>query len=343
MMSRQPDGRPIRVITAQHGQYYHRLLYEQLRPWVEDIPLRPGHLAGVAELRGDADIFHLHSPEDLPLRPDVREHRQFAENLRRSHIRVVWTQHNFHPHDKTLRAAYQPVYAEWAGRADSVIHHSRWGMRECLARFSFRPDAQHFVVPHGHSGPLMPELPALQPGGCRAALGLDPGKLCLGIIGHPRDEKRVAMAMRAFAAAGRPDMQLLVLSLAAHDHAPPHPSIVGLRHTPVPRPEYNRRLRAIDVALMPFAPGMLTTGSIGDVIALGVPAIISDWPFLAEILGDAGIGYGSDEDALTRCIAGLSPGQLSAASSAMRGLRERFDYSVVAMTALGALRRTLAG
>jgi glycosyltransferase involved in cell wall biosynthesis len=341
MSRRTPGDGPVRVATAQRDQYYHRLLYDQLRPWVHDIPLRPGHMSGADDLSRDADIFHLHSPEDLPLRPDVGEHGQFADNLRRSQIRVVWTQHNFHPHDAALRAAYRPVYAEWAGRADSVIHHSRWGMRECLARFPFRPDARHFVVPHGHFGSLMPELRALDPGDCRAALGLDPGKLCLGIIGHPREEKQAAMAMRAFAAAGREDMQLLALSLTARDLAPAHPSIVGLRHTPAARPEYNRRLRAIDVALMPFAPGMLTTGSIGDVIAMGVPAITSDWPFLAEILGSAGIVYGAGEDALRQCISGLTAAQVSDASSAVPKLQERYAYSAVALAALRALRRTV--
>lgn len=333
--------RPIRVVSAQYDQYYHRLLYDQLRPYVEDAPLLSGHLTGPDGLGNNADIFHLHSPEDLPLGADVNEHQRFAESLDRSGIRLVWTQHNFHPHDKSLRAAYQPIYDEWARRADTIIHHSQWGMRQCQTRLPFRTDAKHFLVPHGHFGPLMPELPELDPEDCRVELGLEPGKLCLGIIGHPRAEKRTMMAMDAFVAADRQDMQLLVLSLGDHDCIPTHPLIVALRHKALPRCQYNRRLRSIDVALMPFESGMLTTGSVADVIALGIPAAISVWPFLSEMLGDAGIVYGDTQESLTSCIADLAPERILSARTATRALRSNFDYSVVASLALTALQATM--
>ena len=53
---------------------------------------------------------------------------------------------------------------------------------------------------------------------------------------------------------------------------------------------------------------MLATGTVADAIGVGIPALVSDWPYLAETLGDAGIRVGHTArrdrrralDALTR-------------------------------------------
>ena len=37
---------------------------------------------------------------------------------------------------------------------------------------------------------------------------------------------------------------------------------------------------------------MLATGTLADAIGVGLPALVSDWPFLTEMLGDAGIRVG---------------------------------------------------
>ena len=44
---------------------------------------------------------------------------------------------------------------------------------------------------------------------------------------------------------------------------------------------------------LPFDPKgeMLTTGVVGDVVGLGLPAIVSSWPYLTESLGAAGLVY----------------------------------------------------
>lgn len=331
----------MRVLTAQAEQYYHRLLYEPISSVVEQrtVVFGDGGLARPWSLEG-CDVFHLHSPEDLPLGADPSRHQAFSDQLRDAGIRVMWTQHNFGPHDPGDREAYAGVYELWAGCADTVVHHTKWGMSQCRDRFPFRPDARHRVIPHGHFGPLMPELATLDPNRCRSELGLEPNTTCVGIIGHPRAEKQVQLAMAAFVRAGRSDLQLLVLSLRPGEVAPRNDRIVALVHQPVPRPEYNRRLRAVDVVLLPFAPGMLTTGSVADVVALGVPAVVSDWPFLTEVLGDAGIVYGAGEDALAACLAQLSTPQLHQSQNAMRRLRPAFDYTSLSALLLEALRET---
>jgi hypothetical protein len=332
--------RTLHVVSAQYGQYYHRLLYDRLRPWVEDAPISsgPDGMPAVADLH-EYDLFHLHSPEDLPIALDLAQHVRFGEVLAAARVPIVWTQHNFEPHDKTTSPRFTAIYEHWAGRADLVFHHSRWGMAECRKRYPFSPFARHHVVHHGHFGPLMPELNELDPRDCRAELGLDPDLLCLGVIGHPRAEKQVMLAVRAFLEAGRDDMQLLVLSLSDRDEISVYPRVVALQHEPLPRPDYNRRLRSVDVALMPFRAGMLTTGSAADVIGLGIPAITSEWPYLSEVLGEAAIIYGSTQLDLACCLATLTGSQLDAARDAVRALKATYDYGAVAQTALPLLQQ----
>ena len=112
--------------------------------------------------------------------------------------------------------------------------------------------------------------------------------------------------MEAFAATKRDDMQLLVLSLD-DEEVPDDPRITARPYDFVARDEYNRRLAAIDVIALPFDPKgeMLTTGVVGDVVGLGLPAIVSSWPYLTESLGAAGLVY-EDQDHLVQLLDSLT-------------------------------------
>jgi glycosyltransferase involved in cell wall biosynthesis len=99
----------------------------------------------------------------------------------------------------------------------------------------------------------------------------------------------------------------------------------------VSREEYNRRLAVIDVLVMPFDDGeMLTTGTVGDAIGLGLPSLVSDWPYLAEALGDAGIRYGSSVSDLSRAIDALDTQRLDRARSAAVRLQATCDWNRIA-------------
>lgn len=326
----------LRVATEAGHHHYHRSLYGPLADRVVETSFG-AHLLGRpdaarARLR-HVDLHHLHWPEwftgdDLPAA------RRFCEVLTEADVRLVWTQHNLVPH---LDGEWSELYALIAGRADGVVHHSAWGMERALARWPYREGCVHRVIPHGHWGNLAPDHDdpawrAARRAEAEAELDLAPCRLRLGIVGAPRRDKDVVGFAEAFAASGRDDLGLLVLSLAEGEAVPDDPRITGRPYEFVDRATYDRRLAAIDVLVLPFAPDgqMLTTGVAADAIAGGVPALVTSWPYLVESLGEAGLPLGDDAAAWTAAVDALDPAAVVGAADAARALRARHDWAVVA-------------
>jgi glycosyltransferase involved in cell wall biosynthesis len=313
----------LRVMSREYGHHYDASLYEPLAERVAESPLPPAALSGDRAALADCDIFHLHWPESM-LPPSLERHEAFIDTLRAAEVRIVWTQHNLIPHDRDPR--WNDIYKAWAGAADAVVHHSEWGRSRALARYRYGAGTRHAVIPHGHFGNLM-----TSPSGRASAedsLGLRHGVLRLGVVGAPRPEKRADLAMAAVAASSRDDIELLVTTGSP---VPDDPRIVALPPERVSREEYNRRLAAIDVLVMPFDDGeMLTTGTVGDAVGLGLPSLISDWPYLAETLGDAGIPYGSSASDLAQAIDTLGAEQLERARAATMKLQASYDWNRLA-------------
>lgn len=319
----------LRVMSRAYGHHYDASLYGPLAGRVAESRLpdaaRDGAGTAAAAALADCDIFHLHWPE-LTLPAELERHQALIDALRAAEVRIVWTQHNLIPHDRDPR--WGAIYQAWAAVVDAVIHHSEWGRSRALARYRYAPHARHVVIPHGHFGNLMADVPAVDRAAAEESLGLRSGVLRFGVVGAPRLEKRADIAMAAVAASSRDDIELLV---ATNLPAPDDRRVVALPYTHVSREEYNRRLAVIDVLVMPFDDGeMLTTGTVGDAIGLGLPSLVSDWPYLAEALGDAGIRYGSSVSDLARCIDALDARQLERARKAAVRLQPDYDWNLLA-------------
>lgn len=320
----------VRVASVEHDHHYHRSLYDPIQDRVRDVAFPRGWVGDPERARAflkDVDVFHVHWAEWL-WGPDLDAHRRLIEVLRESEVRIVWTQHNRAPHRKDDR--YDDVYRLWAAHCDAAIHHSRWGEAWMRELFAYGDHTIHRVIEHGHFGNLMAEVASLDRREAEAALGLEPCGIRIGVVGAPREEKKVQMLMDALAATPRDDLQLLVLSRGPDDVPPDDPRIVALPFEHVPRDEYNRRLATLDCLAMPIEGGdYLTTGQFADAIGLGVPAIVSDWPFLVEVLGDAAIVYGQGREALERCLRELDADGLARAAAASRALQAPLDWSVI--------------
>ncbi len=188
------------------------------------------------------DVLHLHWPEWLT-GLDLARNEQVVSTLADIGVPVLWTQHNLSPHATPDEIA---LYQPWADLAAGVIHHSRWGQTAITARYRFRPDARHAVIPHGHWGPLMHGFEQIDRAAAEAELGLEPCALRIGLVGAPRPGKDTQLLLDGVAASTRSDVQLLVLSLAG-ENVPDDPRITALTYEEVPRDEYDRRLATIDV------------------------------------------------------------------------------------------------
>jgi len=95
---------------------------------------------------------------------------------------------------------------------------------------------------------------------------------------------------------------------------------------------YGRRLAVCDVIALPFDPAgeMLATGVAADVIGLGLAALVSDWPYLTEAIGAAGIPCGHTAPAITATLESLTRDQVDAARAASRARQAELAWPVLA-------------
>jgi hypothetical protein len=133
------------------------------------------------------------------------------------------------------------------------------------------------------------------------------GGLRIGIFGWPRRERLTEMAMAAFAESRRGDLQLAVFMRGPKQQPPNDPRIFApLRTDAFLYSDYVDALATVDVFLLPMAStGMLTSGIAAHPIEASRPALISQWPYLHEYLGDLeedglGIPYRSARDLTQR-------------------------------------------
>jgi glycosyltransferase involved in cell wall biosynthesis len=161
-------------------------------------------------------------------------------------------------------------------------------------------------------------------------LGMAPCALRIGLVGAPRPGKDTRLLLEGFHAATRPDAQLLVLS---HDGepVPDDPRITVLPYDEVPREVYDRRLATIDVLALPLEGGTyLTTGQVADAVGAGIPALVSPWPYLSEVLGGLAIPYGRTAADLAAAIDALDDATLARARAAVGERQDALDWGPAA-------------
>lgn len=322
----------LRVATDAHHHWYHRSLYDPMAPWVTDRPLhRPQfERADAADRLRPLDVYHLHWPEWV-FDEDADGARRFVERLHDHGVALVWTQHNLLPHRP---GDFDELYRVIAAGADGIIHHSAWGEQRVRTVRPYREDALHRVIPHGHWAALTSERTLARRAEAEAALGLDPCPLRLGIVGAPRPGKQTVAFMDAFARSSREDLQLLVLSLDDGDgeRVPADSRITAHPYEFVDRAVWDLRLAAIDLVVFPFAPDaqMLTTGVFGDAIGAGLPALVTSWGFLIEVMGPAGIPMGDSPADWTAAIDALDSATIGAAADAAVARQPLYDWSHLA-------------
>jgi glycosyltransferase involved in cell wall biosynthesis len=328
------------LVAPNHvGHHYHRTIYDTLGDDLVEEPLPrslPPNESGLRTLLRRGDLFHLHWPEWFPGRLDLAETERLVSALRDAEVPILWTMHNLLPHSKHEAGA--AIYRAWAAAVDAIAHHSHWGLEQARRTYQFREDAIHAVIHHPHFGQN-----AAGTAGDRSAverdLGLRSDVLRLAIVGAPRKEKRLEVVCQAMLACRRDDLELLILSLGPDDHVPQDRRIRAFPYAFQPRENYERRLRAVDVVVLPFSrTGMLTTGTVGDVVGHGLPALASDWPFLREVLGDAAICYGTTAQDLTGVLETLGRAQLERAAARSRELRSRYDPARVGRQLVALMR-----
>jgi hypothetical protein len=313
---------PLRVASTAHGHWYDQSLWRPLGDRVTE----SGAVLHDPAMMSAFDVAHIHWPEwTSGLRPE--DARRTIASLRAAGVTIFWTQHNRVPH--AAQDATE-IYEIWASEADVVVHHSDYGRAVMEDAYTYGEHTVHAVIPHGHWGHMLaPMRPAGGRDEAEAALGMSPTGLRLGLVGAPRVQKDTQLVIDAVHASERDDIELWCWSLR-DEEVPDDPRIHAFEYSMTEHHVYAKRLYTLDALVLPFTEGMLTTGTIGDAIGVGIPALCSSWGYLREAMGDAGIYYGDTREDLTACVDGLTSEVLDAARAAIPGRQEALDWRPIA-------------
>ncbi len=323
----------LRVASTAFGHPYDRSLYgpishrvSERSPWflpsaVRTLPLE------------HTDLFHLHWPEWIAA-ADLDVHRSLIGALKERRVPIVWTAHNLTPHLKAPEL-YDAIYQLRATAVDAVIHHSRSGEGAMRRRYRFPGTTRHEVIAHGHFGDLYEGVERMTKAELEAQLGLSPAKIRIGIFGAPRQEKKVIEFLEGVAASRRDDIQVVCWSLAPGQVAPDDQRIaVAEEYRMIDVATYAKRLAACDLVALPFDPDgeMLATGLVADVVGMGLGAMVSEWPYLAETIGDGSIACGHTAESVARAIDALTDEQIAASQRSSRARQTELAWPGLAAT-----------
>jgi len=312
----------LRVASTAHGHWYDSSLWGPLGDRVVEAPAPLKDVAALSEF----DVAHIHWPEwTSGLEPE--QARKTIATLRDAGVTIFWTQHNRVAH---MAQEATEIYDIWAAEADVVVHHSDYGRAVMEAAYTYGDHTVHAVIPHGHWQHM---LEPMRPAGGREEAemwqGMAPTGLRLGVVGAPRVQKDTQLVIDAVHASERDDIELWCWSIRDED-VPDDPRIHASEYKMTEHHVYAQRLFTLDALVLPFTEGMLTTGTIGDAIGVGIPALCSSWGYLREAMGDAGIYYGDSREELTACIDGLTPEVLAAAVAAIPERQAALDWAPIA-------------
>jgi len=326
---------PLRVASTAHGHWYDSSLWNPLGDRVLEAPAQIHDPAAMSAF----DVAHIHWPE-WTSGLDPEQARRTIANLREAGVTIFWTQHNRVPHSAQEAT---DVYDIWAAEADVVVHHSEYGRAVMEASYTYGDHTVHAVIPHGHWRHM---LEPMRPAGGREEAEMRQGMgetgLRLGIVGAPRVQKDTQLVIDAVHASDRDDIELWCWSIR-DEVVPDDPRIHVSDYKMTEHHVYAQRLFTLDALVLPFTEGMLTTGTIGDAIGAGIPALCSSWGYLREAMGDAGIYYGDSREELTACIDGLTPEVLASAVSAIPERQAALDWAPIAEATFALVERVVVG
>lgn len=321
----------MRVGSTAFGHHYHDALYPHMTKRVVGRRAPIGWDAVDDPAFRSLDVLHLHWPEWVAF-DRLDAHQKAIARLADADIPVVWTAHNLTPHEKRPDV-YDPIYSAWAASVGAVIHHSAWGEARIRERYRFGDHCQHAVIPHGHFGTTWTKAGLPDRAEAEQRLNLKPAKLRIGIVGAPRTEKLTQAVLDGVAACERDDLELVCWSLKGDEIVPDDRRIAEAeRYRSVDPGVYATRLAACDVLALVFDEDgdMLTTGAAGDAIGLGLPTLRSDWGYLTEHLGDAGIAVGQTAESIAAALDALTDTDLDAARTAALSRRDDLEWSALA-------------
>lgn len=262
---------------------------------------------------------------------------------RRLGYRIVWTMHNYMPHERRYPLLHYLDRLLMAQLADTVIVHCDRA-RQLLERRLFRR-RNVLVIPLGNFGEYVERCDRSQ---ARLGLGIPAVRIMLLYFGMIRTYKGVPDLLRAFrqvddenlvlAIVGQPvsdELAQEVTSLAADDPR----VLTRLEH--LRDAELSLYLSAADVAVLPYR-NILTSGAAILALSFGLPVVAPRMGCLPELVGpECGLLYDPQTESLAPALEQLKTLDLGTMSHGARTRATEVSWSSMVQETAKTYRRTL--
>jgi len=322
---------------------YCELLYTHLeRQGVRVIPDARFDLDWLKARRAEAEVIHLHWIGHLYRHwrgglYNVLSSSRFLQTLlqlRRLEYRLVWTLHNFAPHDSRgdlFDASVRRKMLRWC----RVICHCE------TARRMLDPQGQRenvFVIPHGHYMDRYPNT--ISRDEARRRLGLPGDAKVFLAFGLQRFYKGNERLIRLFDRPGWENRHLLIVGEPLSEdeqrqsrerEGRQERANVHYHYRFVPEEEVQVFFQSCDFAVFNFGR-VLTSGSVILALSMGRPVIVPDVGCLSELKdGREALKFPpGDLDALARAIERSCSLDSEALGAAAKQMASRWDWDSIA-------------
>ena len=243
------------------------------------------------------DILHInwlhHFYRAADLQTAVTRLNHFVENLhfaRALNYRILWTMHNFYPHERPFPELDHIIQLTMCQMADHVIAHCNYSA-DLARKYFYRTENLH-VIPHGNYIDAYPNT--ISKSEARQQLNIPANGFIYIFVGNARPYKGIDRLIQAFQTLTEPDAHLLLMMRSGlnPEYAQEllqtidqNPNIHAFTSSFFEIEEFQIYLNAADVAVLPFVD-VLTSGSAILALSFGKPLILPNIGCMPELINN---------------------------------------------------------
>jgi glycosyltransferase involved in cell wall biosynthesis len=282
-------------------------------------------------------IRHFYLADDL--QTAIKRLNQFAENLhfaRSLNYRLIWTLHNFYPHERKFHDLDHLAPLIMCDNADHVIAHCNYSAN--LARKYFYRTENLHVIPHGNYIDAYPNT--ISKSEARQQLNIPDNAFTYVFSGNARPYKGIDRLIQAFNTLTDPDAHLLLMMRSSVfpeytqellNIAADNPNIHAFTSSFFTPEEMQTYLNAADVAVLPFVD-VLTSGSAILALSFGKPLVLPNIGCMPELINKTqGILFDpSDPNGLQKSLAKVREYNLVDAERAAFARAQELNWDTIA-------------
>jgi hypothetical protein len=322
------DTRTKQVVLMQgFSNLYVRNLRKTIRQSFICLPISEPRFRVPKVNLDSVGIFHLHFIDGFGR--NLGETRTLIDRLKNADVKIVWTAHDLTPHSKD-HETFDPIFRLWASVADGVIHHSAWGERKIRELYQFKDSCQHVIIKHCYPSSHRDSALLERRSEIEKKWGLEKVPIRIGILGSPREERKVEAFLEGVALSTNPNIEVACWSLRHGDNVPNDPRIaIHETYRFVSDRTIRERLALCDLIALPIDSDgeMLTTGILTDALAMGCGVLSSEWEYLRETAGLVSIPCGHTVETIVACLNSLDVSNVARVRKASEEIRPLFEWS----------------